>query len=131
MIDKPERSSEQPVLRHEYDRVVDEIEKIEQHQRKMAEIQIQHASMMERISTMVAHLEAFTAKNDDAHEKIFAALWSQDASSPGVLLRQDRIERQIRTGLRIVTWTVSGGFIGVLGTLVLLFKIAQLLAEAV
>lgn len=59
--------------------------------------------------------------------RIDRSINSTDAQHPGIALRMDRLERKIAAVEKLIT----GGLVGMAGTLVLLWKIGQLLSKAI
>ncbi len=55
---------------------------------------------------------------------------STDRDSPGLAMRQDRTERQIRQGLTILKWIGGGGLISLAASVYLLREIVQAIAKA-
>lgn len=65
-----------------------------------------------------------------AVESLELSINSTDRRSPGLAMRVDRIEQKIVFLTKILAWIGSGGLAGLLGTLVLLYRILQAMDNA-
>lgn len=81
------------------------------------------------MSTATAKNDSDSARLDKLEEWVRHKedlLFSTNPASPGLALRMDRLERT----LNAIRWISTTGLLGLAGTLVMLWKIAELLAKA-
>lgn len=70
-----------------------------------------------------------TPADADARERIgrLEDVVYGDSDTPGIVLRLDRIERTLDLVWSVVKWATGGGFVGLVGTGYLLYRIMQAL----
>ncbi len=67
---------------------------------------------------------------EDMVDRIARDLYSIDPGAPGIAVRMDRIERQIGTMLRVISWIGRGGLLGLAGTIYLLWQLLRAVEQA-
>ena len=58
-------------------------------------------------------------------DRVSRDVYSTNVAAPGLAVRLDRVERQIATALRVVNWIGTGGIIGLMATVYLLYRVLQ------
>lgn len=92
------------------------------------EIQARQLALLEDMDKRLALFER--THNPERMRKMEEAVFSTDPGSPGFALRLDRLERQLGSILAAVKWLGGGGLAALVGTLVLLWRLGQLLQAA-
>ncbi len=89
----------------------------------------QTALLLERVAQRLESLEIRTRQQDKELRSLDAALRGT-ASTPGVILKVDRIDQRFTMFVRIITWFGSGGLVGLAGSLYLLWMVLETLRSA-
>ena len=61
-------------------------------------------------------------------EKAEAYIHATDRDRPGLAMRTDRLERQFSALMRTISWIGGGGLLGLIGTLLMLYKLLEALS---
>lgn len=120
---------EEAASRKELELVRREVESLEAEHQKMVATQNETVRLMDRVSTRMDQFDQRHREQNGHVSRLKDAVWSQEPGRPGILLRQDRLERQIANGIRFLRWLFSGGLLVMLTTIVLLYKIMQALEK--